>query len=67
LSQRLLRQSLWLPLAALLLPILIGFTAPSYSSLTQHVSELRRLDHPVADAFASHQQLEASRSDAVAE
>lgn len=45
----LLRQSLFLPLAALLLPILIGFGAPGYSSLTQHVSELQLLDHPVAD------------------
>jgi len=47
--QFLLRQSLFLPLAALLLPILIGFGAPGYSSLTQHVSELQLLDHPVAD------------------
>lgn len=44
----LLRQSLFLPLAALLLPILIGFGVPGYSSLTQHVSELQLLDHPVA-------------------
>jgi hypothetical membrane protein len=46
--QLLLRQSLVLPLAALLLPILIGFSAPGYSSLSQHVSELQLLDHPVA-------------------
>lgn len=47
--QALLRQSLFLPLAALLLPILIGLVVPGYSSLTQHVSELQLLDHPVAD------------------
>lgn len=46
--QLLLRQSLVLPLAALLLPILIGFSAPGYSSLSHHVSELQLLDHPVA-------------------
>lgn len=44
----LLRQSLFLPLVALLLPILIGLGVPGYSSLTQHISELQRLDHPVA-------------------
>jgi len=46
--QLLLRQSRILPLAALRLPILIGFSAPGYSSLSQHVSELQLLDHPVA-------------------
>lgn len=44
----LLRQSLFLPLAALLLPMLLAPGAPQYSSLTQHVSELQLLDHPVA-------------------
>jgi hypothetical protein len=47
--QSLLRQSLLLPLAALLVPILIGLVVPGYSSLNQHVSELQLLDHPVAD------------------
>lgn len=45
----LLRQSLFLPLTALLLPILIGFGVPGYASLTQQVSELQLLDHTVAD------------------
>ncbi|WP_395793305.1 DUF998 domain-containing protein [Aquimonas sp.] len=47
--QLLLRQSLFLPLAALLLPMLLALGAPGYSSLTQQVSELQLLDHPVAD------------------
>jgi hypothetical protein len=45
----LLRQSLFLPLAALLVPILLAFGVPHYSSVTQHVSELQLLDHPIAD------------------
>ena len=45
----LLRQSLFLPLAALLLPMLLVLGVPHYSSLTQHVSEIQRLDHPIAD------------------
>lgn len=44
----LLRQSLFLPLAALLLPMILALGVPGYSSLTQHVSELQLLDHPVA-------------------
>lgn len=44
----LLRQSLFLPLAALLLPMLLVLGVPHYSSLTQHVSEIQLLDHPIA-------------------
>lgn len=47
-NRLLLRQSLFLPLAALLLPALLAFGVPHYSSLTQHVSELQLLDHPIA-------------------
>ena len=45
----LLRQSLFLPLAALLLPMLLVLGVPHYSSLTQHVSDIQLLDHPIAD------------------
>jgi hypothetical protein len=44
----LLRQSLFLPLAAMLVPALLALGVPHYSSLTQHVSELQLLDHPIA-------------------
>lgn len=47
--QILLRQSMFLPLVAMLLPMLLALGVPHYSSLTQHVSELQRLDHPIAD------------------
>lgn len=47
--QFLLRQSLFLPLAAILVPILLALGVPHHSSLTQHVSELQLLDHPIAD------------------
>ncbi|GHA86261.1 DUF998 domain-containing protein [Cognatilysobacter bugurensis] len=44
----LVRQSLFLPLAALLVPALLALGVPNYSSMTQHVSELQLLDHPIA-------------------
>ena len=47
----LLRQSLFLPLAALLVPMLLALGVPHYSSLTQHVSELQLLAHPIADVM----------------
>jgi len=45
----LVRQSLFLPLAALLVPALLAVGVPHYSSLDQHVSELQLLHHPIAD------------------
>jgi hypothetical protein len=48
LKQLLIRQSLVLPVAALLIPALWGLAVPGYSSLCQHVSELQLLDHPIA-------------------
>jgi hypothetical protein len=39
-SKYLLRQGLFLPLAAMLLPVLVGFFVPGYSSVSQHLSEL---------------------------
>lgn len=44
----LLRQSLFLPLAAMLVPMLLALGVPHYSSLMQHVSELQLVAHPVA-------------------
>ena len=44
----LLRQSLFVPILALLVPILLALGVPHYASMTQHVSELQRLDHPIA-------------------
>lgn len=44
----LIRQSLFLPLAALLIPMVLALGAPHYSSIDQHVSELQLLDHPIA-------------------
>jgi hypothetical protein len=46
--QFLLRQSLFLPLGAMLVPMLFALGVPQYSSLSQHVSELQLLDHPIA-------------------
>ncbi len=45
---KLLKQSIVVPLGALLVPIVIALTLPGYSSISQHVSELETLDHPVA-------------------
>lgn len=47
----LLRQSSFLPLAAMLVPMLLALGVPDYSSLTQHVSELQLVAHPVADVM----------------
>jgi len=44
----LIRQSLFLPLAAMLVPALLALGVPHYSSMSQHVSELQLLDHPIA-------------------
>ena len=44
----LIRQSLFLPLAAMLVPVLLALGVPHYSSMSQHVSELQLLDHPIA-------------------
>lgn len=43
-----IRQSLFLPLASLLVPALFALGVPHYSSVGQHVSELQLLDHPIA-------------------
>lgn len=44
----LIKQAIVVPFAAALLPMLIGFTVPEYSSVSQHLSELALLDHPIA-------------------
>lgn len=44
----LIKQAMVIPLAAALLPILIAFTVPGYSSVSQHLSELAIVDHPIA-------------------
>lgn len=44
----LIRQSRFLPLAAMLVPALLALGVPHYSSMSQHVSELQLLDHPIA-------------------
>lgn len=44
----LIRQSLFLPLTALLVPALLSFGVAGYSPVSQHVSELQLLDHPIA-------------------
>ncbi|WP_158790983.1 DUF998 domain-containing protein [Granulicella sp. L60] len=46
----LLKQSLILPLGAMLVPMLMGFTISGYSSLSQQLSELELLHHPAAQA-----------------
>lgn len=44
----LIRQSLVVPQMAMLVPMLMALGAPQYSSMSQHVSELQLLHHPVA-------------------
>lgn len=44
----LIRQAVVVPLAAMLVPMLIAFALPGYSSISQHLSELEMLQHPVA-------------------
>lgn len=48
LKHLLIRQALFLPLAALLIPALLALGVPHYSSMSQHISELQLLDHPIA-------------------
>ena len=43
-----IKQAVFFPLAAMLVPILASFVVPGYSSISQHLSELEVLDHPVA-------------------
>ena len=47
-SRIMIKQAQVFPLGALLVLILSGFIVPGYSSISQHMSELGRLDHPVA-------------------
>ena len=44
----LVKQAVVIPLAAMLVPILIAFFLPDYSSISQHISEVALLDHPIA-------------------
>lgn len=44
----LIKQAIAVPLGAMLVPILIAFFLPGYSSVSQHISEVALLDHPVA-------------------
>ncbi len=44
----LLKQAMILPLAAMLVPITIALFLPNYSSISQHISEVALLDHPIA-------------------
>lgn len=36
------------PMVTMLVPIVIAFTIPGYSSISQHISEAALLDHPIA-------------------
>jgi hypothetical protein len=36
------------PIVAMLIPVLIAFTLPGYSSISQHISAVALLDHPIA-------------------
>lgn len=36
------------PLAAMLVPVLIALTLPGYSSISEHISAVALLDHPIA-------------------
>lgn len=44
----LIKQAAVIPLGAMLVPILIAFFLPGYSSISQHISEVALLDHPIA-------------------
>jgi hypothetical protein len=44
----LIKQAIVIPLAAMLIPMLIALALPGYSSISQHLSELEVLQHPVA-------------------
>ncbi|MEO6155193.1 MAG: DUF998 domain-containing protein [Thermomonas sp.] len=47
----LIRQSLVVPLVAMLVPMLAALGVPHYSSVSQHISELQLLNHPVASVM----------------
>ncbi len=44
----LIKQAVVIPLGAMLVPILIAFFLSGYSSISQHISEVALLDHPIA-------------------
>ncbi|HWU76862.1 MAG TPA: DUF998 domain-containing protein [Rhodanobacter sp.] len=44
----LIKQAIVIPLAAMLVPILLAFFLPGYSSISQHISEVELLDNPIA-------------------
>jgi hypothetical protein len=44
----LIRQAIVVPIVAMLIPILLAFTLPGYSSVSQHISETELLHHPIA-------------------
>ena len=44
----LIKQAIVVPLAAMLIPIVIAFFLPGYSSISQHISEVELLDNPIA-------------------
>ena len=44
----LVKQAVAIPLGAMLVPILLAFFLPGYSSISQHISEVALLDHPIA-------------------
>lgn len=44
----LIRQAIVIPFGAMLIPILIAFALPGYSSISQHISEVALVDHPIA-------------------
>jgi len=44
----LLKQALFIPLTAMLVPILLAFFEPGYSSISQHISDVALLDSPIA-------------------
>lgn len=44
----LIKQAIVVPLGAMLVPILLAFFLPGYSSISQHISEVALLDHPIA-------------------
>jgi hypothetical protein len=43
-----MKQAIVIPLAAMLVPILLAFFLPGYSSISQHISEVELLDNPIA-------------------
>jgi hypothetical membrane protein len=51
LKHLLIRQSLVVPLMAMLVPMMIALGVPHYSSISQHISELQLLNHPVASVM----------------